>query len=82
MRPETNLCEPYEIGHKLHRAIQTKAWMLEVDALRDELASCTMENADQIRRQRLLVQAQRDEAERLHDFLKRTTMRPVKAPRA
>jgi hypothetical protein len=69
--------EPYQIGERFSRALQSKALMLEVDALRDELASCTMENADQLRRQRLLVQVQRDEAERFRDFLTRTVVRPT-----
>ncbi len=78
MGPDSNLGEPYEIGEQLHRTIQTKALMLEVNALRDELAACTMGHLDQVRRQRLLVQAQRDEAERLRDFLRRTTVRASK----
>jgi len=68
--------DPYEISQRLHRAIHAKALMLEVDALRDELAACAMDNPDQLRRQRLLIQAQRDEAERLRDFLNRTSVRP------
>jgi hypothetical protein len=77
MYPAEPIRDPYQISQRLHRALQTKALMLEVDALRDELAACTIENPDQLRRQRLLIQAQRDEAERLRDFLTRTSVRPV-----
>lgn len=67
--------DPYQISHRLHRAIQTKALTLEVDALRDELVAHAIDHPDQLRRQRLLIQAQRDEAERLRDFLNRTSVR-------
>jgi len=67
--------DPYEISQRLHRAIHAKALMLEVDALRDELVAHSIDNPDQLRRQRLLIQAQRDEAERLRDFLNRTSVR-------
>jgi hypothetical protein len=75
MQTEKNFREPYQISRRFHRAIQSKALMLEVDALRDELVASTMENADQLRRQRMLIQAQRDEADRLRDFLSRTSVR-------
>ncbi len=67
--------DPYQISQRLHRAIQTKALTLEVDALRDELMAHAIDNPDQLRRQRLLIQAQRDEADRLRDFLNRTSVR-------
>ena len=79
MQSETSFSEPYQIGERLYRAIQTKALRLEVDALGDELVMCGMENADQLCRQRLLIQAQRDEAERFRDFLTRTVVRPVRS---
>ena len=75
MQSETSFREPYQISERFHRALQKKAVMLDADALRDELASWTMENPDQLRRQRLLIQAQRDEAERFRDFLTRTIVR-------
>ncbi len=77
VQPEMSFRELYQISERFHRALQTKALKLEVDAVRDELASCTMENPDQLRRQRLLIQAQRDEAERFRDFLTRTVLRPL-----
>jgi hypothetical protein len=71
--------EPYEISARFYRALLVKALHLEVDALRDEMAAATMDNPDQLRRQRLLVQAQRDEADRLRDFLTATSLRPTPA---
>jgi hypothetical protein len=71
--------EPYQIGQRLYRFLLARALMLEVDALRDEILSAATENRDQLRRQRLLIQAQRDEAERLREFLRRTTLRPSQA---
>jgi hypothetical protein len=77
MQFEANRQDPYHISERLHRAIQSKALMLEIDAVRDELAASAIDNPDQLRRQRLLIQAQRDEAERLRDFLTRTSVRPA-----
>jgi hypothetical protein len=71
--------EPYQISDRFSRAIQAKALLLEIDALRDELITAAIENPDQLRRQRLLIQAQRDEAERLRNFLTRTSVRPERA---
>jgi hypothetical protein len=68
--------EPYQLSARFHRALQTKALILEVDALRDELAANTIFDQDQLRRHRLLIQAQRDEAARLRDFLTRTQVAP------
>ncbi len=65
--------EPYQLSPRFFRAMQAKALALEANALRDELDVNTFEHPDQIRRHRLLIQAQRDEAERLRDFLQRTT---------
>jgi hypothetical protein len=70
-----NFREPYEIGLGFYRALQAKALLLEVNALRDELAALAMDNPGQLGRQMRLVQAQRDEAERLRDFLARSTVR-------
>ena len=68
--------EPYEIGARLYRTLQGKAALLEIAALRDEIASANLEDPDQMRRQRLLIQAQRDDAERLRTFLVKTCPRP------
>lgn len=72
----TVLREPYELSPRLYRALLAKALCLEVDALRDELFSLTLANPEHIRRHRILVQAQRDEAARLRDFLARTKVAP------
>jgi hypothetical protein len=75
--------EPYRLSPRFYRAMQAKALALEVDALRDELAAITLEDPDQLRRHRLLIQAQRDEASRLRDFLTRTTIQTLaKTPHA
>ena len=66
--------EPYQLSPRFYRVMQAKALCLEVDALRDELFALTLTNPQHIRRQSILVQAQRDEAERLRDFLARTTV--------
>ncbi len=68
--------QPYEIGARLYRTLQAKAMLLEIEALRDELAAANIEDSDQMRRQRLLIQAQRDDAERLRNFLVKTCPRP------
>ena len=59
--------EPYQISPRFYRAMLLKALSLEVDALHDELVAASIDDPDQLRRQRLLVQAQRDEADRLRD---------------
>jgi hypothetical protein len=69
------LREPYQISSRFFLAMQVKALSLEANALHDELLSASITNMDQLRRQRLLIQAQRDEAERLRDFLKYTSIR-------
>ena len=79
MRSERSTTTLYHISQRLHCAIQSKALVLEVDALRDELAACSIENADHLRRQRLLIQAQRDEAERMRDFLDQDQRRAARS---
>ncbi len=64
--------EPYQISSRLYRALQVKALSLQLDALRDELLAAGIEDPRQLQRHRLLIQAQRDEAERFLDFLART----------
>jgi hypothetical protein len=72
--------ERYQISLRFYRALQAKAILLEVEALGDEFAVAAIGNPDQLRRQRLLIQAQRDEAERLREFLTRTSVRPSPGP--
>jgi hypothetical protein len=78
--PPNSAREPYQISLRFYRALRAKAALLEIGALRDELAIATMDNPDQLRRQRLLIQAQRDEAERFRGFLTRTSVRPSPGP--
>ena len=80
--PETNMStgpfrEPYQISLRFYRALLAKAIHLEIDAFRDESIATGIDDPDQLRRQRLLIQAQRDEAERLRDFLSFTMLRPA-----
>jgi hypothetical protein len=74
--------EPYQISSRFYRALQAKALTLEIDALRDELIAASIAHPDQLRRQRLLIQAQRDEADRFRDFLTAVTVRPATQPAA
>lgn len=67
--------EPYQISERFYHAMHAKALTLEVNALRDEIAARTVENPGHLRRLRLLIQAQRDEASRLRDFLTRASVR-------
>jgi hypothetical protein len=67
--------EPYQISSRFYRAMQAKALTLEVDALRDELFAASIDHPDHLRRQHILIQAQRDEAERLRNFLTGTRVR-------
>ncbi len=67
--------EPYQISERFYRAMMSRSLSLRVDALGDELAAAALQHPDQLRRHRLLIQAQRDEAERLRDFLARTSIR-------
>ena len=70
--------EPYHVTPRFYRAMQSKVLKLQVDALCDELVAVGITNADQLRRQRLLIQAQRDEADRLRDFLSFTTVQQAR----
>jgi len=77
---QTVIREPYEISSRFFLALQVKALSLEANALQDELWCASITSPDQLRRQRLLIQAQRDEAERLRDFLKYTSVRGMDPP--
>jgi hypothetical protein len=67
--------EPYQISQRFYHSMQAKAVTLEVNALRDELAARMVDDPGQLRRLQLLIQAQRDEASRLRDFLTRACVR-------
>jgi hypothetical protein len=66
--------ERYQISGRFFRSMQARALTLEVNAVRDEVAARTVDNPDQLRRLRWLIQAQRDEASRLRDFLTRASV--------
>jgi hypothetical protein len=61
--------EPYEISARFYRALQAKAISLEDDAQKDECFAASLENPGHLHRQNLLIQAQRDKAQRLRNFL-------------
>jgi hypothetical protein len=61
--------EPYHISPRFYLALHTKALSLENDAQKDELFASTLDNPGHLERQFRLIQAQRDQARRLRDFL-------------
>ncbi len=67
--------EPYEISARFYRALQEKALSLEDDAQKDEFFAASLENADHLHRQNLLIQAQRDKALRVRNFLAEARIR-------
>jgi hypothetical protein len=67
--------EPYEISLRFYHALHARAASLEADAEKDESFASSLEDPGHLLRQRLLIQAQRDEAGRLRDFLAKTRIR-------
>lgn len=61
--------EAIDIGARFRSALKRKILLLETNATRDEIVAGTLSEPDQIRRHYKLVQAQRDEANRLRSFL-------------
>lgn len=61
--------EPFEIGPRFYHALETKVLSLEDDAQKDEAFASSLEHPGHLRRQKLLIQAQRDKAQRLRNFL-------------
>lgn len=57
------------------RMIEGRIKRLESDAAFDEAMATRLENSDHIRRQMRLVCAQREEAERMKQFLNRSSVR-------
>jgi hypothetical protein len=68
--------EPYQISARLYRAIQERAQHLEEDARNDETFAASLEHPGHLQRQNLLIQAQRDQAERFRSFLATAQIRP------
>jgi hypothetical protein len=61
--------EPYEISARFYRALEEKALSLEDDAQKDEIFAASLEHPSHLQRHNLLVQAQREKARRLRNFL-------------
>jgi hypothetical protein len=61
--------ELYEISPRFYRVLQDRAQSLENDAQKDEAFAASLENPGHRHRHQLLIQAQRDKARRLWDFL-------------
>jgi hypothetical protein len=73
-RPQLH-SEPYEITVRFYDALRAKALRLEADAQQDELVAATLEHPGHLQRQKLLVQAQREDAARFRNFLAATRIR-------
>jgi hypothetical protein len=73
-RPDLH-SEPYEVSPRFYAAMQAKALSLEANARQDELFAASLEDPNHRERQNRLVQAQREQAERLRNFLADTRMR-------
>jgi hypothetical protein len=67
--------DPYYISPRFYRALHAKATSLESDAQKDELFASTLDNPSHLERQNRLIQAQRDQARRLRDFLAASDIR-------
>jgi hypothetical protein len=67
--------EPYQISPRFYQALQAKATSLENDAQQDEAFASALDNPGHLERQNRLVQAQRDQASRLRDFLAASEIR-------
>jgi hypothetical protein len=67
--------EPYHISPRFYQALQAKAVSLENDAQNDEVFASTLDNPGHLERHNRLIQAQRDQAKRLRDFLAASQIR-------
>jgi hypothetical protein len=67
--------EPYHISPRFYQALQAKATSLENDAQQDEAFAATLDNPGHRERQNRLIQAQREQATRLRDFLAASEIR-------
>ena len=67
--------EPYEISVRFYDALRAKALRLEADAHQDELVAASLEHSGHLKRQKLLVQTQREDAARFRNFLAGTRIR-------
>jgi len=67
--------EPYEISRRFYCALWEKALHLEAQAQKDELFAASLEHPGHIQRHHLLIEAQREDAGRVRDFLANTRIR-------
>jgi hypothetical protein len=67
--------EPYEISHRFYCVLWEKALHLEAQAQKDELFAASLEHPGQIQRYHLLIEAQRQDAGRVRNFLANTRVR-------
>jgi hypothetical protein len=75
MTPPQLHSEPYEITVRFYDALRAKGLRLEADAQQDELVAATLEHPGHLQRQKLLVQARREDAARFRNFLAATRIR-------
>jgi hypothetical protein len=67
--------EPYHLSPRFYQALQAKALSLENDAQKDEVFASTLDHPGHLERHNRLIQAQRDQATRLRDFLAASQIR-------
>jgi len=69
------MTETVEISPRFRKTIEERIVRLEEGAARDEAQLAFLENADHVRRQRLLIAMQRSEALRMRIFLDHSRIR-------
>jgi hypothetical protein len=67
--------EPYEISIRFYCALLEKSLRLEAQARKDEFFAASLEHPGHFQRHRRLIQAQREDAARIRDFLFDTRIR-------
>jgi hypothetical protein len=67
--------EPYEISLRFYSALRERGLRLEAQAQKDELFAASLDHPGHLQRHSLLIQAQREDAGRIRDFLAGTRIR-------